>query len=639
MEEPALRKMIPVILVLIAMVIFACLALSRKPAGLIPREVLFDLPEKISPQISPDGSWVAYLAPYEKVLNVWLYDRKTGTERALTHDKGRGIHYYAWAPHGKSVLFLQDQGGNENWHLYEIALTGGEPKDLTLFKGVQARVLAIDKHFPDEILIELNREDASRHDVYRLDLKTGALELVAKNTGQVSDWIVDPEMKVRGAVATRPEGGHEVMLRDKENSQWRKILSWDLEDSMASGVVGFSKNGNELYLIDSRGTDTARLVKMDLVTGKQETLFSDPQYDVGSVAVNPDDRELEMVSVYRFRNEWTAMRDSTRKDLEALRNISPGDLSVVSRSYDDRYWIVGFNNDVSPLKYYIYDRTQKKIDFFFTHRPALLKYKLARMEAIEIQARDGLTLKGYLTLPKQGKKPFPMVLLVHGGPWTRDGWGYDPAAQWLADRGYACLQINFRGSTGFGKKFVNAGNKEWGRKMQEDLSDAVAWAVQQGIADPKRIGIMGASYGGYAALAAAAFTPEVFRCAVDMFGPSDLATLIRNMPPYWAVEKDNIMRRLGNPDTEASFLRERSPLFYTDRIRIPMLIAQGANDPRTPKSESDRMVEALRQRKIECEYVVFPDEGHGFVKPGNRLKFFQKAEAFLARHLGGRYQK
>jgi dipeptidyl aminopeptidase/acylaminoacyl peptidase len=261
------------------------------------------------------------------------------------------------------------------------------------------------------------------------------------------------------------------------------------------------------------------------------------------------------------------------------------------------------------------------------------------MNPVTIRAGDGLTLQGYLTLPKWGKKPFPMVLLVHGGPWARDGWGYDPEVQWLADRGYACLQINFRGSTGFGKKFVNAGNKEWGRKMQDDLSDAAVWAAQKGIADPERIGIMGASYGGYAALAAATFTPEVFRCAVDMFGPSDLATLIHSMPPYWSVEKANILKRLGDPDTEMSLLKERSPLFFTDRIRIPILIAQGANDPRTPKSESDRMVEALRQRNMECEYKVFPDEGHGFVKPENRLNFFKAAEAFLARHLKGRYQK
>jgi dipeptidyl aminopeptidase/acylaminoacyl peptidase len=640
------------------------------PSRLIPREVLFGLPEKISPQISPDGSLVAFLAPstrvspepvilseaknlifgffgrrpqndkkISKVLNIWVCDRKTGKDRVLTQDQGRGIHFYAWAPDGRSVLYLQDQGGNENWHLFKIDLSGGPARDLTPFEGVQARVLRIDKHFPDTILIELNKEDISRHDVYRLELPTGALELAARNPGQISDWIVDAAMKVRGAVAALPGGGYEVRVRDTEDAPWRKLFSWDLEDSMTSGVVGFSKDGKELFLKDSRGIDTARLVKMDIATGKTETLFSDPEYDVGGVVMDPDDREIDMVSVNRARNEWTALRSGVREDLEILRKTGPGDLLFLNRSNDGRYWVIGLDNDVSPLKYYIYDKKNKTAEFLFTHRPALLQYRLAPMEPVTVRARDGLKLQGYLTFPKGRKKSFPMVLFVHGGPWTRDGWGYDPVAQWLADRGYACLQINFRGSTGFGKKFVNAGNKEWGRKMQDDLSDAAAWAARRGIADPQRIGIMGASYGGYAALAAAAFTPEVFRCAVDMFGPSDLAALIRSMPPYWSVEKANILKRMGDPDTESAFLKERSPLFFSDRIRIPVLIAQGANDPRTPKSESDRMVEALRQRNVECEYVVFPDEGHGFVKPENRLKFFRTAEAFLSRHLKGRYQK
>lgn len=634
-----MKRLFSFVLILSAVAMAAWLIWAGNPSILIPREVLFDLPEKTSPQISSDGSFVAYLAPHQKVLNVWIYDRKTRKERVLTHDSGRGIHYYAWAPEGKSILFLQDQGGNENWHLYKADLSGSPARDLTPFEGVQARVLEIDRHFPAEILIELNKENASWHDVYRLDLKTGGLEIVARNTGKISDWIVDAAMKVRGAVGARTEGGHDVMIRDNEGSEWRKLFSWDLEDSMTSSVVGFSKSGKELYLIDSRGRDKASLAKMDLVTGREVMLYSDPDYDVGAVSVDPEDRQIEMVSVYRTRSEWIALCDSVRKDLQHLRNIGSGDLIFGSRSYDDRYWVVGFDSDVSPTKYYVYDRKNGKAEFLFAHRPALLKYKLASMEAITIKSRDGLGLQGYLTLPNRGKKPFPMVLLVHGGPWTRDGWGYDPTVQWLADRGYACLQINFRGSTGFGKKFLNAGNKEWGRKMQDDLSDAVAWAVLRGIADPKRMGIMGASYGGYAALAAAAFTPEVFRCAVDMFGPSDLAALIRAMPPYWSVEKNNIMRRMGDPDAEPAFLKERSPIFFTDKVRIPLLIAQGANDPRTPKSESDRMVQALRHRKIECEYVVFPDEGHGFAKPASRLRFYKIAETFLARHLGGRCQK
>ncbi len=621
---------------LVLTIFFSAAGCAPKPPALIPREVLFGLPEKVSPQISTDGMTVAFLAPSKGVLNIWLYDRAARKERVLTRDEGRGIHFYTWAPDGRSVIFLQDQGGDENWHLYQIPLAGGKAKDLTPFEGVQARVLSIDKHFPNQILIELNKDNAARHDAYRLDLRTGALELAARNDGQVSEWIVDPEMKIRGAFTARPAGGHDVLIRDSESLPWRKVLSWEIEDSMTGGVIGFSKDGQSLYLTDSRGTDTTRLVLLDLRTGEVKNIFSDPAYDVGGVVMNPDDRELDMVSVYRARNEWTALRESVQVDLEALRKINAGDLLLVNRSHDDRYWVVGFNNDVTPLKYYIYDRKTRHAEYLFTHRPALLRYQLAPMKPVSFLSRDGLRLEGYLTLPKQGESPFPMVLVVHGGPWARDGWGYDPEVQWLADRGYACLQVNFRGSTGYGKAFVNAGDKEWGRKMQEDLSDAVTWATREGVADPDRVGIMGASYGGYAALAGAAFTPKTFRCAIDMFGPSDLATLIRAMPPYWSIEKSNIMRRMGDPDTEAVFLKSRSPLFFTDKIRIPLLIAQGANDPRTPRAESDRMVKSLRQRKIDCEYVIFPDEGHGFLKPANRLRFYGIAEDFLARHLQGR---
>ncbi|HOW59046.1 MAG TPA: S9 family peptidase [Candidatus Omnitrophota bacterium] len=631
-----------IILALVGILAVFCLLFSEKTEkapSLIPRKVLFGPDQKNGPQISPDGSLVAYLAPQGGVLNIWLHDRKTKTDRVLTRDKNRGIQSFFWVPGGPSILFLQDQGGNENWHLYRSDVTGGGAKDLTPFDGVQVRVLFVDKHFPDQILILMNREDQSRHDVYRLDLNSGAIELVEKNTGQISKWIVDAAMKVRGAVSARADGGHDVLIRQDERSAWKTLFSWDFEDAMTSDVLGFSRTGNELYLIDSRGSNTARLGVMDLVTGTAKTFFSDPQYDVGGVVVDPDDREIEMVSVYRSRNEWIPLHERVRADLAILKTVDAGDLSFGNRSEDKRYWIVGFNNDVSPLKSYIYDQKSKKAEFLFTQRPALAKYKLAPMKSVEISSRDGLKLQSYLTLPDNGSKPFPMVLVVHGGPWMRDGWGFSPVSQWLANRGYASLRVNFRGSTGFGKQFVNAGNKEWGRKMQDDLVDAVAWAVQQKIADPKRLGIIGSSYGGYAALAAAAFTPDVFQCAIDLFGPSDLATLIRSMPPYWSVEKANIMRMVGNPDTETAFMKERSPLYHADRIRIPVLVAQGENDSRTPRTESDRIVQALRIRGIPCEYLFFPDEGHGFVKPENRLKLFQTAEAFLARHLGGRFEK
>lgn len=629
-----------------------------RPQKMIPREELFGLPARISPQISPDGRFVSFIAPLNGVLNIWVQQRvapafaplrgmrrlrvggaqQGGVPRPLTHDKGRGIHYYGWLPDGEHILFLQDEGGNENWHLYRIPVEGGEAKDLTPFKDVQARVLEINKHFPDSILIELNKDDPKYHDAYRLHLASGTVQLVAKNDGTVAGWIVDPGMRIRGKVVSRSDGGRDVFIRSTEGSEWKKVLSWNFEDDMGCSVVGFSKDGRKLFFIDGRENDTNRLVSFDIASGSSTLLFSDPEFDVGAVVQDPDTYKIEMVGIYRDRGEWIAMDPAVAEDLAVIRRIQPGDLGIVSRSYDKRYWMVAFDNDISPLKYYIYDKKTKKSEFFFTHRPALLKYRLCPVVPVTIPARDGLKMRGYLTLPRYGKKPFSMVLLVHGGPWTRDGWGYDPTVQWLADRGYACLQVNYRGSTGFGKAFVNAGNREWGRKMQADLTDAVHWAIRKGVADPGRVGIMGGSYGGYAVLAAAAFTPDVFQCGVDLFGPSDLATLIRSMPPYWSVEKVNILKRLGDPDTEPDFLKEISPLNYADRIRMPLLIAQGANDPRVKPEESDRIVKALREKGIECEYMVFPDEGHGFVKPENRLAFYKAVEAFLAKHLGGRYQ-
>lgn len=605
---------------------------------LVPRALLFGSPQKAAPQISPDGSEIAYLAPYQGVMNIWIHDRKTKAERVLTQDKGRGITNCGWSPDGKSVLFLQDRNGDENWHLYQIPREGGAVEDLTPFEGVQASILAGDKHFSEQILILLNREDRSRHDVYRLHFQTRRLELVAENSGRISGWLVDSELKVRGVVETKPEGGYDVSVRDDEKGPWKKIFSWDFEDGMNSSVVGFSKNGAELFLIDSRGADKARLIRWDISAGTGREVAADPEYDISGVSVNPDDHELEMVQVYRERSEWIALRESVRDDLSFLKNFKKSDFSIVSRDVNDRHWIIRFESDLTPVEYYVYDRSDKKMSFLFSNQPELSQYQFSPITPFKIHSRDGLTIRGYRTFPRFKKGPFPTVVLVHGGPWARDSWGYKPVVQWLANRGYACLQVNFRGSVGFGKAFVNAGNKEWGRKMQDDITDSVQWAIREGIADPGRVGIMGGSYGGYAALAAAAFSPDVFRCAIDLFGPSNLISLIHSMPPYWSVEKSNILRSIGDPDKEPELLRERSPLFHADRIRIPFLIAQGANDPRTPKSESDQVVEALRKRGVPCEYIVFEDEGHGFVKPENRLKFYQAAEAFLAKHLGGRYE-
>jgi dipeptidyl aminopeptidase/acylaminoacyl peptidase len=356
--------------------------------------------------------------------------------------------------------------------------------------------------------------------------------------------------------------------------------------------------------------------------------------------VHPDTHEAQAAAVERARAEWTVLDDSIRDDFEAIRNLARGDFGVTSRDRADEHWIVGFTADDGGASYYVYDRGKKSGEHLLDARPDLAEYTLARMEPVSFTTRDGLKMEGYLTLPPgENRENLPMVLDVHGGPWARDGWGYDPEAQWFANRGYACLQVNYRGSTGYGKEFLNAGNKEWGAKMHDDLVDAVRWAVEEGVADPERVAIFGGSYGGYAALAGATFTPDLFRCAVDIVGPSNLMTLINSIPPYWEPLKAIFTKRVGDPETEEDFLKSRSPLFSVDRIGIPMLIAQGANDPRVKQAESEQIVAAMKEKGIAHEYMLFEDEGHGFARPENRLKFYAAAEKFLAEHLGGRMGK
>ena len=326
-------------------------------------------------------------------------------------------------------------------------------------------------------------------------------------------------------------------------------------------------------------------------------------------------------------------------DFDNIGGIHQGDFFIISRDNADTTWVVAFTVDNGPVPFYAYDRKSQKATFLFDNQPELNKYTLATIEPISFTSRDGLTIHGYLTLPQgEQKTDLPMVLNVHGGPWGRDAWGYRPDAQWFANRGYACLQVNFRGSTGYGKNFLNAGDREWGRNMHNDLVDAVQWAIDKGITDPKKVAIFGGSYGGYAALVGATFTPDLFCCAVDIVGPSNLNTLIRTIPPYWSTFRATFHKRVGNPDTEEEFLNSRSPLFRVDQIKIPILIGQGANDPRVKQAESEQIVEAMKSKGIDYEYMLFPDEGHGFAKPENRLKFYAAAEKFLAKYLGGRYE-
>lgn len=621
----------------VALLTSSCLATEPE---LIPREVLFGNPVKAAPTISPDGKLLAYLAPVDDVLNVWVRTVGAEDDRAITKDDNRGIRIYFWAQDSKHIMYLQDVGGNENWRLYGVNLETDEIKDFTPFDDVQVRITARSKHFPHELLIAMNKENPKVHDVYNLDLTSGELELVAKNPGNIIGWLADRNFKVRGAMVARPDGGFNLMIRENEKADWKKLVTWDLEDSLNSGPVSFSKDGRYIYLKDSRGVNAGRLVKMEIATQNIEVIAEDPQYDISGVMIHPDTYEVQAVSFYKARNEWIVLDESIKGDFEAIAKLDQGDFFVYNRDNADDTWLVAFTKDNGPVPFYAFDRKRQKGIFLFDHQPDLNNYTLAPMEPISFTSRDGLTIHGYITYPPgKDRANLSMVLNVHGGPWGRDGWGYHPEAQWLANRGYACLQVNFRGSTGYGKEFLNAGNKEWGGKMHDDLVDAVNWAVEEGIADPKKVAIFGWSYGGYAALVGATFTPNLFCCAVDGVGISNLITWIKTVPPYWTTLLAMLHKRVGNPDTEQEFLKSRSPLFKVNQIRIPILIAQGANDPRVKQAESEQIIEAMKKKGLEYEYMLFPDEGHGFAKPENRLRFYAAAEKFLVKHLGGRYEE
>jgi dipeptidyl aminopeptidase/acylaminoacyl peptidase len=609
---------------------------------LIPRHVLFGNPERVSPRLSPDGTQLAWIAPSDGVLNVWVAPASTETgvvweqAKVVTDDTDRGIRTFAWAHDNRHLLYLQDSGGDENWRLHDVDLPTMQRRDLTPFDGVQTQILAMERKFPSELLIGLNKDNQELHDVYRLDLVTGELTKIATNEGYLG-WITDSQMTVRGTVVPRADGGFVVLVRDSAEDDWRELMMISAEDSISTQPISFSEDGRSLLMVTPEGAETARLVRIDLATGAREVLAEDPQADVSEVHLHPDTREPQIVTVLRDRSEYVVLDQSVADDLAAIRALHHGDPTVESADDADTTWLVAFTNDSGPIPYFAFDRATKKGSFLFEHRPALTEYTLAAMEPFSFKARDGLTVHGYASFPPgQARSGLPTVLVVHGGPWMRDTWGYNPEAQWLANRGYLCLQVNYRGSTGYGKGFVNAGDREWGAKMQDDLTDAVAFAIGQGWSDPRRVAIYGGSYGGYAALVGAAFTPEVYCCAVDIVGPSNLKTLIATIPPYWAPMIAQFHRRVGDPEADADFLWSRSPLSRADKISIPLLIAQGANDPRVKQAESEQIVAALQAAGIDHEYMLFPDEGHGFAKPENRMRFYAEAELFLAKHLGGR---
>jgi dipeptidyl aminopeptidase/acylaminoacyl peptidase len=619
----------------VALSALATAPVSADLPPLIPRDVLFGNPVKASPQISPDGKMLAYLAPSNNVLSVWVRTIGENDDRVIASDPARPIRIILWQGDSSSVLYLQDKAGNENFHIFSVPVRGGSPRDLTPNPKVRATIDDIDPAFPKTALIEMNERDPRYFDVYRLDLASGEAVLDTQNPGDVAGWTADNKMTIRAALVQNADGSSLVRVRDSTSSPWRTLVTFSADDGF-NAPLAFSPDEQSLYIIDAKDANAARLVKYDVASGKGTVLLADPNYDVTDTDIDPKTKELFAAAIERERVDWTVLDPQYNADFDALRSLHAGDFDIDGASADGKTWIVGYDTDNGPFSYYTYSRDTRQGSLLFYTRPALLNYQLAPMQPISYKARDGLEIHGYLTLP-QGVPPknLPTVLYVHGGPWGRDSWGYDAYAQWLANRGYAVLQVNYRASTGYGKSFLNAGNKQWAGTMRTDLVDAKNWAVQQGFSDPKHFAIMGGSYGGYATLAAVTFTPTEFTCAVDIVGPSNLNTLLASIPPYWETERAQFSLRMGS---DPAFLASQSPLFKADQIKVPLLIGQGLNDPRVNHRESDQIVAAMRKNNIPVTYVVFPDEGHGFARPENSKRFNAETEAFLGKCLGGRVE-
>ena len=612
---------------------------------LIPRAAFFGNPTKAQALLSPDGKWISWIAPRDGVLNVWVAPASDPSQaKPLTEEKVRPIRQHFWARNSKMILFINDRGGDENFLLYGVAPEGGPLKSYTPFQKTRVIPIGGSRKHRDQILIGLNNRDPRYHDVHLLDTLTGELKLVYQND-QFSGFEADEDLRVRFALREKAGGVTEVFRFDDGKTE--PFSSVPAEDSITTSTRNISADGKTLYWIDSRGRDKAALVAQDIETRATRVVGESARADVATILANPSSLQPEAFAVNYLRREWTAVSEAVKADVDALNAQVKGQWLVVSRDDADTKWVVVVDDVTRPISYQLYDRASRKLSMLFVTRPELEGKPLAPMYGREIKTRDGLTLVAFLTLPvgasstNDGRpdKPLPMVLNVHGGPWAQDTFGYNAEAQWMANRGYAVLQVNYRGSTGFGKNFVEAANRQFAGKMHDDLIDAVKWAIDNKIAAPDKIAIYGGSYGGYATLVGMTFTPTTFACGVDIVGPSSLVTLIESFPAYWKpLMESSWYRRVGNPEKpeDRADLLTRSPITKIGEIKRPLLIAQGANDPRVTHKESDQIVHVMAEKKIPVTYVLYADEGHGFARPENRISFYAISEAFLARCLGGR---
>jgi len=604
---------------------------------LIARRVFFDNPEYRNVQVSPDGRHLAYQAPLDGVRNLCvapLAEPQSGRPVTRATDRDLG-GYYRWAHTNRHLVFFQERDGDENWRASSVDIETATTLLLSPERGVRSFVQEIDHKFPDELLLRHNQRDPHFFDLYRINLVTGKTDQIYENRDYVG-LLTDSQFRLRLGIRFAADGGAEVFERTADGD-WTPFTTVPIGDIDGTEFLDFSEDGNTLYQLDSRGRDKAVLLAVDMTTRRSKVLAADDEADI--VRVSFANRRPVAAMATTGRARWHAVDPSAEKDLTLLHAYGPGDIEFINRGQGNRKVVVYFERDTASGEYALLDREAGAVRHLYVQRKALEGLPLRPLEPVTIAARDGLALPGYLTRPASAPdaaKP-PLVLVIHGGPYLRDGWGFNSTHQWLANRGYAALSINYRGSTGFGKAFVTAADHQWGGRMHDDLIHGLDWAVAQGYADPQRVGFFGGSYGGYSALTAATKTPEKFACIVDLFGISNLVTFMATIPPYWGPWMSVWKNRVGDPGTEAgrAFLAERSPLNHLERATKPILIAQGMQDVRVVAAESEQMVAALKKIGAPVTYVTFRDEGHGFVRPENRLAFNAVAEAFLAKHLGG----
>lgn len=621
---------------------------------LVPRQVFDAAPEHDLLTISPDGKMLAYIAPSDKgVANIWVENLATHAKRMVSRAANRGIFGYEWAFDSAHLIYHSDENGDEDNHLYSIDLRSNAIRDLTPFLGVRAEQVLLARSKPGELLVGLNLRDPRLFDIYRVNLETGATVLDTQNPGDVIGWTADASLVIRAATAFNDNLETVVRVRDTQQAPWRELLEIPFEQAPFLGqvnggniVVGFTDGGKKLVVGSSKDSPTIRLVELDAATGKVlRVLASDPTADPWQVFASrfivlrhPQDQHLQAAAFNYLKPEWRVIDPAVEADFKYLASLQPGAFFISSQDLAGSKWVVWYFSDKTPASFYLYDRKTRQAQLIFEDRPRLKQYTLAEQKPLTIPARDGFKLVSYLTLPPWGSaKDLPLIMLVHGGPWARDEWGLDPLGQLLANRGYAVLQVNYRAST-INEPYMNAANGRIGTLTDEDITDAAQWAIREGIADRKRIAIMGASFGGYSTLRALTLHPDLYACGVDIVGPSDLATLMNSIPDYWKPVKKRWLRRIGDVTADANLNQSLSPLYHADKIRVPLLIGHGANDPRVKITQSEKIVETIRGQGGKVTFVVYPDEGHGFGRPENIMDFDGRTEEFLHGCLGGRFE-